>query len=319
MAPVVQVWAAALLLKIAAPKLALTYDSPTIVTVREVMWPKCCSYRFNAFFQKRRWREGGKDENSDVQVRQPDQKIGYGEVPHLETRGYNAIQSESLHLKCLPKKLDSSVQLVNRVWELDLHCSPGSCYSSLTWWCSCGWKRPEWGRQWAEGRAALTLKWYGQNSVTKKVESHRQLSAQCWREQNIYTWNKERAGVKPVELQVETEANGFDGDQNDEVYDWYGSCENTNTHTNISTLVELRLILIRTSFSESQNPWTLTWRYKTKSISPPGVGVQCRIRIQTRRADAIKFINFKLIQTQILFKIVLMMNICYFLTLTQCF
>lgn len=180
MAPVVQVWAAALVLKIAAPKLALNYDSPTIVTVREVMWPMCCSYRFNAFFQKRRWREGGKDENSDVQVRQPDQKIGYGEVPHLETRGYNVIQSESLHLKCLPKKLDSSVQLVNRVWELDLHCSPGSCYSSLTWWCSCGWKRPEWGRQWAEGRAALTLKWYGQNSVTKKVESHRQLSAQCW-------------------------------------------------------------------------------------------------------------------------------------------
>lgn len=27
------------------------------------------------------------------------------------------------------------------------HCSLGVCYSSLMWWCSCEWRRPEWGHQ----------------------------------------------------------------------------------------------------------------------------------------------------------------------------
>lgn len=50
------------------------------------------------------------------------------------------------------------------------------------------------------------------------------------------TWNKKHWGIKPVELQVKTQSNGFKGDQKDEIhyrYSAYKERTDISQHTRI--------------------------------------------------------------------------------------
>lgn len=74
------------------------------------------------------------------------------------------------------------------------HCSLGSCCSSLAWWYSCEWRRPEWGHQSVEGRAAWTLR--GGDRSDSSDSGHRHKTSTLFRSYETLTgwwWDKFRA------------------------------------------------------------------------------------------------------------------------------